>query len=345
MAISRKKILIVGPAWVGDMVMAQTLFKLIKQLDNQCDIDVIAPNWSRPLLQRMPEVRNAIPLPIPHRKLHLLLRYRIGRRLRRRNYDQAIILPNSLKSAFIPFIAQIPHRTGWLGEFRWLLLNDVRYLNKNKLPLLIERFMALAQVKNTELPTELLWPSLQVSATQIAKTIAKLQLQTVKPILALCPGAEFGPAKQWPAAYFADVAREKIKAGWQVWLFGSAKDQIISQEIQQTTDSNCINLAGKTSLAEAIDLLSLSQMVVSNDSGLMHIAAALNKPLVVLYGSSSPRFTPPLAEKIKILNLELACSPCFKRQCPLEHLKCLQDLLPQRVLDAITELMPQNAYG
>lgn len=343
MTTTNKKILIVGPAWVGDMVMAQTLFKLIKQQNEQCVIDVLAPNWSRPLLQRMPEISNTIALPIPHKKLHLLLRYRIGQRLRRRHYDQAIILPNSLKSAFIPFIAKIPHRTGWLGEWRWLLLNDVRYLNKNKLPLMIERFMALALMKNMELPKELPRPSLKVTAANITKTLATLQLQTEKPILALCPGAEFGPAKRWPATYFADVAREKLKAGWQVWLFGSAKDQIISQEIQQLTDNRCIDLAGKTSLAEAIDLLSLSQIVVSNDSGLMHIAAALNKPLVVLYGSSSPRFTPPLAEKVKILNLDLACSPCFKRLCPLEHLKCLQDLLPHRVLDAIVELLPHQS--
>lgn len=341
MTITNKKILIVGPAWVGDMVMAQTLFKLIKQQDNHCVIDVLAPNWSRPLLQRMPEVRNTFAIPIAHKKLHLLLRYRIGQRLRRRQYDQAIILPNSLKSAFIPFIARIPHRTGWLGEWRWLLLNDVRYLNKNKLPLMIERFMALALKKNGKLPKELPRPSLKVTTDNVTKTIAKLQLQTTKPILALCPGAEFGPAKRWPTTYFAEVAQEKIKAGWQVWLFGSVKDQIITQKIQQTTKNNCIDLAGKTSLAEAIDLLSLSEMVVSNDSGLMHIAAALNRPLVVLYGSSSPRFTPPLAEKVKILNLNLSCSPCFKRQCPLGHLKCLQDLLPHRVLEAMNELMPQ----
>ncbi|MGE3920455.1 MAG: lipopolysaccharide heptosyltransferase II [Gammaproteobacteria bacterium] len=333
------KILVVGPAWVGDMVMAQTLFKLIKQQTPEVTIDVLASDWSRPLLERMPEVNEALSLPIQHKQLALGIRYKVAKALRNKGYDQAILLPNSFKSALVPFWAKIPKRTSWLGEFRFGLSNDIRYLNKTKLPLMIERFMALGLPANVELPKDLPKPSLQVSADLVREAVEKHQLYPdSKPILAMCPGAEFGPAKRWPSHHYAEVAREKLASGWQVWLFGSPNDRVVTDEIQTACEGQCINLTGKTNLAEAIDLLSLASAVVCNDSGLMHIAAALERPLVVVYGSTSPKFTPPLADQVKILSLNLSCSPCFKRICPLEHNKCLTDLKPKQVLSAMMEL-------
>lgn len=330
------KILIIGPAWVGDMVMAQTLFKFIKQAEPNAIIDVLAPAWTRALLERMPEVRRALDLPIEHKKMQLKQRWQIGKQLRAEKYDQAIVLPNSWKSALIPFIAKIPKRTGWLGEMRYGLLNDIRYLNKKQLPLMVQRFIALALDKNVVVPNHFQKPALQVNEPE--KAVAKFNLHDRSPILALCPGAEFGPAKRWPAEYFAGVAKHKLTKGWQVWLFGSHKDQTVTAEIQNLAQHACIDLAGKTTLAEAIDLLSQANLVVSNDSGLMHIAAALKRSLVVVYGSSSPRFTPPLCDQVKILSIDLPCAPCFQRECPLGHLKCLRDLSPSLVLQAIAQL-------
>lgn len=344
-----KKILVVGPAWIGDMIMAQTLFILLKQIET-CDIDVIAPNWTKPLLDRMPEVKHSLSLPIGHRELKLALRYQTGKALRNYAYDQAIVLPNSIKAALVPFFAKIPKRTGWLGEYRFGLLNDVRKLDKQKYPLLIERFMALAFDKKVDAKQILqhyqtIKPKLTVSAENVNSVINKFALTPyAKPILALCPGAEFGPAKQWPAQHYAHVANTKLAEGWQVWLFGSANDQTISTLINEATQNQCINLTGKTNLAEAIDLLSLVNMVVSNDSGLMHISAALNRKLVVVYGSSSPKFTPPLANQTAILQLDLPCSPCFQRTCKYGHLDCLNQLEPTQVLqsiDALSALKPE----
>lgn len=331
------KILIVGPAWVGDMVMAQSLFKLCKQRNPHLLIDVLAPDATFPLLNRMPEVHQAIALPLKHGEFNLKERYKLGRTLRHEGYQQVIILTNSWKSALIPFFARIPKRSGWRGEMRWGLVNDLRYLDKAKLPLMIERFMALGLEPNESLPNEYPWPLLQVSTG--AATAARLSLNLqAKPILALCPGAEYGPAKRWPEVYFAEVARAKLAEGWQVWLMGGPKDQMVTAKIQAATNQQCIDLAGKTSLTDAIDLLSLATVVVSNDSGLMHIAAALQRPLVVIYGSTDPRFTPPLSHEVSILSLDLGCSPCFERECPLGHMKCLQDLSVHRVLTAIQEL-------
>lgn len=336
--------LIAGPAWVGDMVMAQVLFRLLKQRQPDAPIDVIAPAWSAPLLARMPEVRQSFDLPLGHGQFGLFERRRIGQSLRGQ-YSQSILLPNSWKSGLVPFFAKIPTRTGWLGEARYGLLNDWRKLDKAKYPLMIERFAALAFPKGAPLPpaAELPKPKLAIAPQARLEALARFGLNLNQPLLALCPGAEFGPAKRWPPEHYARVAAEKIKQGWQVWLFGSAKDQADCQAIiagvEPAAREHLFTLAGRTSLAEAIDLLSCADAVVSNDSGLMHIAAALDRPLVSIYGSTSPGFTPPLTEIGEIVQRDdLRCAPCFQRECPLGHLDCLNGLEPARVLQALDRL-------
>ncbi|MCK9692794.1 lipopolysaccharide heptosyltransferase II [Pseudomonas syringae] len=335
------KILIVGPSWVGDMVMAQTLFQCLKQRHPECEIDVLAPEWSRPILERMPEVRAALSFPLGHGALELATRRRIGKSLAGQ-YDQAILLPNSLKSALVPFFAGIPKRTGWRGEFRYGLLNDVRTLDKQRYPLMIERFMALAFDKGTELPRPYPRPSLRIDPTTRDVALSKFGLTLDRPVLALCPGAEFGESKRWPAEHYAQVADASIRVGWQVWLFGSKKDHPVGESIRQELipglREESVNLSGETSLAEAIDLLSCADAVVSNDSGLMHVAAALNRPLVAVYGSTSPGFTPPLADAVEVVRLGIECSPCFERTCRFGHYNCMRLLEPDAVTQALSRL-------
>jgi heptosyltransferase II len=338
-----RKILVVGPAWVGDMVMAQCLFKVLKQNDPSIVIDVLAPAWSLPLLARMPEVHASIVMPIGHGQFELGKRYAMGKQLRRNRYQQAILLPNSFKSALIPWFAKIPQRTGWRGEMRYVVLNDIRYLDKARYPLMIERFMALGLQPGETLPKEYPIPELQISASSQAIALANHQLAVAeKSILALCPGAEFGPAKRWPEEYYAEVANAKLNEGWQVWIFGSPKDHDVAEKIMALTGRRCVNLCGKTKLEEAVDLLSLATTVVSNDSGLMHIAAALKKPLVAIYGPTTASFTPPLHDQAKKLTLKLDCQPCFQRTCPLKHHRCMLELKPSMVLNACEQLTTCN---
>ena len=335
------RILIVGPSWVGDMVMAQTLFVCLKQRHPDCEIDVLAPEWSRPILERMPEVRAALSFPLGHGVLDFASRRRIGKSLAGR-YDQAILLPNSLKSALVPFFAGIPLRTGWKGEMRYGLLNDLRKLDKARYPLMIERFMALAYAPGAPLPQPYPRPRLQIDEDSRERALAKFGLTLDRPVLALCPGAEFGEAKRWPAEHYAKVAELKIRDGWQVWLFGPKNDQPGGETIRERLipglREEVTNLAGQTSLAEAIDLMSAAGAVVSNDSGLMHVAAALNRPLVAIYGSTSPQFTPPLAEQVEIVRLGIECSPCFERPCRFGHYNCLRELKPRPVVEALARL-------
>ena len=335
------RILIVGPSWVGDMVMAQTLFQCLKQRHPQCEIDVLAPEWSRPILERMPQVRSALSFPLGHGALELATRRRIGRSLKGQ-YDQAILLPNSLKSALVPFFAGTKKRTGWRGELRYGLLNDVRTLDKQKYPLMIERFMALAYDKGAELPRPYPKPSLEIQTVSRDAALAKFGLSLDRPVLALCPGAEFGESKRWPSEHYANIADVKIREGWQVWLFGSKNDHAVGESIRKWLipglREESVNLSGDTSLAEAIDLLSCAAAVVSNDSGLMHVAAALNRPLVAVYGSTSPGFTPPLADHVETVRLGLDCSPCFERTCRFGHYNCLRLLEPETVVQALERL-------
>lgn len=331
------KILVVAPSWVGDLVMAQTLFKLLKQQRVDCKIEALVPSWSAGLISRMPEVEHAILLPFRHGELKLKERYQFAKRLRERGYDQAIILPNSFKSSWIPYWAKIPVITGWLGELpRFFLLNDVRRLNPKAFPRMVQRFAALAFPKKSALPNSLPFPRLTTDLVQQEKTLSKYHLTLSKKILMLAPGAEFGPSKRWPVDYYAAVANNKIQQGWQVWLLGSINDQMITQKIVALTDFQAIDLAGKTTLEEVVDLMALATLVLTNDSGLMHVAAAVDVPVMALYGSTSPEFTPPLSEKAKIIGLHLSCSPCFKRICPLGHGRCMKDISPQRVLDEIS---------
>ncbi len=345
MAQPRYRILIVAPSWVGDMVMAQALFKSLHQRHPDLELDVLAPDWTLPLLARMPEVRAAIPNPFRHGEFKLGARYRLGKTLRQHGYDQSIVLPNSWKSALVPFFAGIPKRTGYRGEMRWGLLNDARKLDKDQLPLMVERFVALANVPGTALPRPLPQLALTVNDSQRQATLAKLGLTSEPKIAALCVGAEYGPAKRWPPQHFAALGKKLRALGYQTWLVGSAKDAEAGAEAARLSEGACLDLCGKTSLDEAVDLLASATVIVSNDSGLMHVAAALDKPLIALYGSSSPGFTPPLSRQAHIISLNLDCSPCFKRQCPLGHLDCLMKLTPQCVLDEIAADLSKENHG
>ena len=326
------------------MVIAQSLFKVLKQNEPSCLIDVLAPEWSSSILERMPEVRKAVPMPLGHGQFGLGKRIALGESLRQEQYDQAILLPNSLKSAITPFAAKIPRRTGWRGEMRYGLLNDLRVLDKARYPSMVERFVALALPEGAKLPEEIPHPRLEIKAEERNRALEKHGLKkNGRKVLALCPGAAYGPTKKWPAKHYAALATRKMEEGWSVWIFGAENDRADAEAIRSALsrehEANCHSLAGATSLAEAVDLMSLADAVLSNDSGLMHVAAALDRPVTVVYGSSSPAFTPPLSKRAAIVSLGLDCSPCFKRQCPLGHLDCLEKLGVDRVNAEIDELL------
>lgn len=330
---STRRILVVGPSWVGDMVMAQSLFMTLQAQHPGVLIDVLAPQWSLPILERMPQVRQGIAMPLGHGQFGLRTRWQLGRQLAAEGYDQAIVLPGSLKSALVPWFAGIQQRTGFTGEMRYGLLNDRRDLDKTVLPMTVQRFVALGLAPAVGVTPNTPTPRLVANASNAAQLLSRLTLNTDRPVIAFMPGAEYGPAKQWPASHFAQLAKDLSARGKQVWILGSAKDHAVGETIAQgAAPARVHNLCGQTELADVVDLLSVCHAAVSNDSGLMHVAAALDIPLVALYGSSDPKHTPPLSSHARILHLGLSCSPCFERLCPLGHTRCLKDIHPDQVL-------------
>lgn len=329
------KHLVVSPAWLGDIIMAQSLLRALKLQNPSIVLDVLVPRYYAPLMQRMPEVNRVIELSLTHGQLHLMARYRMGRVLRG-CYQQAFVLPNSWKSALIPFWAQIPKRTGWLGEYRWGLLNDVRGLNKKQYPKMVDRYLALAYPEHTPtLPT--LTPVLKCDAIAQSKLLDTWQRDPKKrPVIALCPGAAFGPAKRWPLEYFSDLAALCLQAGWEVWLFGASAEQAFGTTIEQMAP-DCLNLIGKTTLTDMIDWLGMADVAVCNDSGLMHMAAAVQTAVVAIYGSTAPTHSPPLTSKQQSLVTALPCQPCWQRQCRYHHYRCLTEIKPKAVWHAILQ--------
>ena len=332
------KILIIAPSWVGDLVMSQALFKLLKQqYGDALELHVFANDWTEGILLRMPEVNQIIKNPFQHKKIALLERIKLGLSLRKQKYDGVFVLPNSLKSALVPFFAGIPKRTGFIGEFRYGLLNNIYKLDKIKLPLMVDRFCALAN--NGLKPRKIDYPQLESDMQNKCELIEKMSIDTSRKIIGFCPAAEYGPAKRWLPAYFAKLADMLIADGFLVLIIGSRKDFEIGESIlQQINDKgNVRNLCGETSIADSVDVISFCDTVVTNDSGLMHVACGVGVKVIAIYGSSSPSFTPPLSDKAQVVNVALECSPCFQGTCRYGHYNCLKLITPDVIYHRITK--------
>jgi len=329
------KILIVGPSWVGDSIISQSLFKVIKSNNKDSKIEVIAPKWTKEIFLRMKEVSRTILLPFDHGDFKFKERVQIGKNLKNENYDQSIVLPNSLKSSLVPFYADIPLRTGWRGEYRYFLLNDLRTLNEVSYPRMVDRFVALGLKKLDTLPVDMPYPRLDVDTENLKRLSSLYGIYLNKPTIAFCPGAEFGPAKRWPAHYYAKVVNEFLSKQWQILLLGSPNDISVGEQIEQNiySKNSVLNLIGKTKLVDVVDILSVPEVVVSNDSGLMHIAAALDTKLLALYGPTSPDFTPPLCKRSIIMRKNEGYSKTRKGSDSEGYHQSLIDIRPAEVIE------------
>ena len=342
-----QSILIIAPNWIGDAVSTQPLLANLKVLYPDSKIDILASNWVAPVYRACSEVHEVIEAKFEHKKLQWNLRKEIAKEIEAKNYQACFVLPNSFKSALIPWLANIPFRIGYRGELRFGLIN-LALDNPSKVnrPPMVEHYLVLSQLlKDDEsIPLDKFAPKLNVSGAAKQQVGQKLQDANINrdSIYAICPGAEYGPSKRWPTEHFAVLAQQLIKqnSNNQIVLLGSKSDYFLAQEItsQSKLVSNIHNWCGNTSLDEAIALIGMSKAVVSNDSGLMHIAAALQIPQVAIFGSSDPAHTPPLSDRAKIMWLNMSCSPCHKRVCPLGHLRCLKDILPEQVLATLNTL-------
>jgi heptosyltransferase-2 len=324
--------LVVAPQWIGDAVMTEPLLRRLHARGEQLTVGAVP--WVAPVYRAMPQVAEVVEFPFQHGGLQFAARRRLAREMDGR-FDSAYVLPNSLKSALLPFLAAIPRRVGYLGEARVGLLTH-RLRNPKGKPPMVAFYSALSgDTQGLEQDR----PQLHVPDEAIDAAVRAQGVQRGG-YLVMAPGAEFGPSKRWPEAHYAQLAASQ---GLPVLLLGSGKDGPVCEAIVQVSNGVAHNLAGRTSLAEAFALIAGARAMVSNDSGLMHVAAAFGLPQVALFGSSSPLHTPPLNDRAHILWLKqdpaylppLDCSPCFERECPLGHHRCLNDLSPAQVAAAL----------
>jgi heptosyltransferase-2 len=282
--------------------------------------------------------------PFGHGELNIISRRAFAKTvIAPEKYDQAYVLPNSFKSALIPYFAGIQRRTGFIGEQRFMVLNDRRKLDKEHLPLMVERYAFLANEKTDKTKFPTLHPRFNEDEKIKEQIKNKYGISSENPIVCLCPGAEYGPAKQWPKEYFSTTARDLGVRNLTVIILGSKKDESIGKHIEKHGGKNIKNLCGSTSLKEAISIIGFSDLVITNDSGLMHISAAHDTPTIAIFGSSSTAFTPPLSEKAMVLEETMSCRPCFQRKCPLGHTDCLNRIRPNLVIENAIALIER--YG
>ena len=336
------KILIISPAWIGDAIMAQSLYKILKHGRPECRLEVLAPSWTLPVLSRMPEVADALLSPFNHGELRLRERFHLAQEMTGSNYDQAIILTNSFKSALVPFFARIPIRTSWLGEFRYGLINDIRDDSLRYERLMIERFAALAPGGELISKDEIPFPCLDSDDRNIASLSEKTQIDFCRETITFCPGAEFGIAKRWPTYHFSVVIDHYLKLGWNTIILGSDKDSEVAAEIKKTLcekQTNLFDLTGKTSILDALDILSISKLVLTNDSGLMHISAAVGAPMLALYGPTSPTYTPPLSDSARLIKKFNGFSKKRVGDRADGYDKSLFEISPEEVIQRLNDLL------
>ncbi|MFI4939854.1 MAG: lipopolysaccharide heptosyltransferase II [Burkholderiales bacterium] len=333
--------LIVSPNWIGDAVMAQPLLRLLHERDPQRPIDVLAPAWVAPVWRAMSQVESVIESPFRHGALQLRERWAFAQTLRRRGYAEAYVLPNTLKFALIPWLAGIARRIGYRGESRYGLINVMHVDDPTPRPM-VSYYAALASAPRPDAPapSALPRPMLQVGDAQKAEALSGAGLQPALPLIVFAPGAEFGSAKRWPISHFARLAQliQHAYADAQIVLLGSAKDGPVCAEIAALAPATH-NLAGITTLDQAIALIAQADAVVSNDSGLLHIASALNRPVIALYGPTDPGHAPPFSDVCKSLSLHLDCAPCRQRECPLGHHHCMQNMRAEMVWEPLMPML------
>jgi len=337
-----KKILVISPSWIGDAVMAQSLYKMIKKDSPETILEILAPGWTLAIHKRMLEVDASILSPFNHGELSLKKRFLFSKAIREKEYDQAIILTNSFKSALIPFFAKVPVRTGWLGEQRYGVINDIRDDSERNDLRMIDRFAALNPADNPFLKESIPYPQLSFDQFNVDLLTNRFGISLAKRTIALCPGAEFGVSKRWPTYYFSVVASYFLRIGWNAIILGSERDSSIAAEIVEGVledKTSLFDLTGKTSIEDALDLLSISKLVLTNDSGLMHLAAGVGTPLVALYGPTSPKLTPPLISKSRILSENTKSSKARTGDRMDGYHSSLVAIRPDRAIAALNDLL------
>jgi heptosyltransferase-2 len=343
MAPPDSPILLVPYMWIGDFVRCHTVVKLLRQRYPQRPVDVLTTPLCAPLLDYMPGVRKGVVCDLPRRRLAFGEHRALAARLARERFGSVLVMPRTWKSALAPFLAGIPERTGFAGEGRFWLLNDIRF-GERRLPRMIDRCGVLALPRGAALPSEWPMPELAVPAADAASWRAGRGLRDDgRPVVALAPGA-VGPSKRWPVACFAELAQKLTAEGLSVWVLGSEAERPLAAEIAAAAGALARDLTS-SDLRNAILALKLASAAVSNDSGLEHVSAAIGTPTIGIFGPTSPWHWAPLNPLAAVIETktEVPCRPCHKPQCRMGHHRCMREIPVGQVLEAVQRAVARPA--
>ena len=332
MPSQESRILVIAPVWIGDVVLSQILYRLLQRQQPEVAIDVISRPWASALLNRMPEVARHIPLEVDHGQIGLGRRRALARNLRGQ-YHQAIVIPQATKAALVPWLAGIQHRTGFGGGSRAGLINDIRPRLSN----VVTRMAHLAREAPPE--EDIPWPRLTVDPEKTRAAFHRWQMDPDMPRIGLMPGAGSKQLKRWGTAPMARLATLLVEHGHSLCVLGAERDRADGETIARVAPERVRNLCGKTSLDDAVELTAGLAAAVCNDSGLMHVAAAVNTPVVGIYGPTSPATHPPLSTRRAVRWAGVACSPCNLRTCPYGHHACMTNITPEATLESLLAIM------
>jgi heptosyltransferase-2 len=327
-------ILLVPYMWIGDFVRCHTVIRLLRQRHPNRPIDVLATTLVAPMVDYMPGVRKGVVCDLPRSKLALGAQLELARRLRASRYGDVLVMPRTWKSALAPFLAGIAVRTGFVGEGRIGLLNDLRR-GERRLPRMLDRCVALALPAAAPAPAELPAPELRVPGNEVAEWRARMGLAADRPAIALAPGA-VGPSKRWSASRYAELARRLTADGHSVWVVGGPDEREVAAEIACVAPAKIRDLTGPD-LRNAILALAAADAAVSNDSGLLHVASALGTPAIAIFGPTSPWHWAPLNPLAAVIQSagELACRPCHRPICRVGHHRCMEEIPVERIVSAV----------
>ena len=327
------RILVVAQAWIGDLVLSQILYALLKRQQPDASIDVVAPGWAGALLGRRPQVSRHIPLDVGHGQLGLWRRWTTARRLGA-EYRQAIVIPRSVKAALLPWAAGIEKRVGFDSGMRNGLINDSR----PRPPGAMARMARLASPDPAD-PDAVPYPRLEVDPENAAGILRQWKIDPSEPVIGLMPGAAYGRTKEWGAESFAQLAAGLAEHGHRICVVGTSKDRPLGKIVARAAPERIINLCGETTLDQAVLLISRLALAICNDSGLMHVAAAVDTPVIGIYGPTSPDTHPPQTNAREIHSVRALCSPCHRRVCPYGHHACMTRIAPEQVRAAALALL------
>ncbi|MDR3467827.1 MAG: lipopolysaccharide heptosyltransferase II [Xanthobacteraceae bacterium] len=324
-----RPILVVPYMWIGDFVRGHTVVRVLKQRWPNRPVDMLTTTLCAPLVDYMPGVRQGIVWDLPRGRLALKQQRALAERLRAQNYGTALVMPRTWKAALAPVFAGIPERVGFVGEVRFGLINDWRWGEK-ALPRMIDRKVALALPPGTAMATEWPVPQLTVPAAEIAAWRAAHGLG-LTPAIALAPGS-VGSGKRWPR--YAEAARLLAARGFEVWVVGGPGEKALAADIVAAGGPSVRDLTG-TDLRNGVLALAAARLAISNDSGLMHVAAAIGTPTMAIFGPTSPYHWAPLNELAAIVQTRtrVPCQPCHRPVCTMNDHRCMTEIAADEVVE------------